>query len=246
MGPAPAMQTMPLILRQTLRSSIQLSRATTRPAHPQLGRTPVPVQPTPRSFSVCFRCQFRLQPRLHDPADDKGKAKYPLGSGSELNNASVPGTFPPELAPTAERLEKQSEEAENERIERELVENLEADLERRKESAQKASPEAIADLENTVNDLKSRAKLREESNVGGDPDKTQSGGLPSFVEQRRSKVSKQFTSMMDNLQSNVFVAGQRLNDLTGYSSIETLKKDIQEQGTALSKLLPSQTLKWLY
>ena len=37
--------------------------------------------------------------------------------------------------------------------------------------------------------------------------------------------------MMDNLQSNVFVAGQRLNDLTGYSSIEALKNDIHFQGT---------------
>ena len=29
---------------------------------------------------------------------------------------------------------------------------------------------------------------------------------------------------------NIFIAGQRLNDLTGYSGIETLKKDIEQQG----------------
>lgn len=57
-----------------------------------------------------------------------------------------------------------------------------------------------------------------------------SGGLPSYLESRRSKWSKQFDTAMDNLQSNVFVAGQRLNDLTGYSSIEALKNDIQFQG----------------
>lgn len=57
-----------------------------------------------------------------------------------------------------------------------------------------------------------------------------SGGLPSYFESRRSKLSKQFTGMMDNLQSNVFVAGQRLNDLTGYSGIEALKKEIHNQG----------------
>ncbi|KAL9107481.1 MAG: hypothetical protein Q9187_008419, partial [Circinaria calcarea] len=34
---------------------------------------------------------------------------------------------------------------------------------------------------------------------------------------------------MDHLQSNIFIAGQRLNDLTGYSGIEALKKDIEEQ-----------------
>lgn len=65
----------------------------------------------------------------------------------------------------------------------------------------------------------------EDASVG-----TRSGGLPSYLESRRSKWSKQFSTVMDNLQSNVFVAGQRLNDLTGYSSIEALKKDIQFYG----------------
>ncbi|KAK2766779.1 sensitivity to high expression protein she9 [Arachnomyces sp. PD_36] len=55
------------------------------------------------------------------------------------------------------------------------------------------------------------------------------GGLPSQEEGRRSNFSKQFSSLMDNLQSNVFIAGQRLNDLTGYSAIEELKRDIQAQ-----------------
>ncbi|KAL9125136.1 MAG: hypothetical protein Q9217_005612 [Psora testacea] len=31
------------------------------------------------------------------------------------------------------------------------------------------------------------------------------------------------------MQSNIFIAGQRLNDLTGYSGIEALKKDIEQQ-----------------
>ena len=38
---------------------------------------------------------------------------------------------------------------------------------------------------------------------------------------------------MDHLQSNIFIAGQRLNDLTGYSGIEALKKDIEIQGQLL-------------
>ena len=54
--------------------------------------------------------------------------------------------------------------------------------------------------------------------------------LPSKQEGRRSHLSKQLSHMMDNLQSNVFIAGQRLNDLTGYSGIEALKKDIEQQG----------------
>ena len=56
--------------------------------------------------------------------------------------------------------------------------------------------------------------------------------LPSQEEGRRSHVSKRFSHIMDHLQSNIFIAGQRLNDLTGYSGIEALKKDIEEQGWA--------------
>jgi hypothetical protein len=54
--------------------------------------------------------------------------------------------------------------------------------------------------------------------------------LPSQEEGRRSHLSKRFNHVMDHLQSNIFIAGQRLNDLTGYSGIEALKKDIEEQG----------------
>ena len=54
--------------------------------------------------------------------------------------------------------------------------------------------------------------------------------LPSEEEGRRSQISRRFTHLMDHLQSNIFIAGQRLNDLTGYSGIEALKKDIEQQG----------------
>ena len=54
--------------------------------------------------------------------------------------------------------------------------------------------------------------------------------LPSQEESRRSQVAKRFSHVMDNLQSNIFIAGQRLNDLTGYSGIEALKKEIEDQG----------------
>ncbi|KAL8787269.1 MAG: hypothetical protein Q9195_007828 [Heterodermia aff. obscurata] len=53
--------------------------------------------------------------------------------------------------------------------------------------------------------------------------------LPSRKEGRRSDVAKKFSHLMDHLQSNIFIAGQRLNDLTGYSGIEALKKDIESQ-----------------
>ncbi|KAK5047001.1 hypothetical protein LTR84_006943 [Exophiala bonariae] len=55
--------------------------------------------------------------------------------------------------------------------------------------------------------------------------------LPSDFSQRYSQVRKQFTHFMDNFQTHVFTASQRLNDLTGYSGIEALKKEIEQLET---------------
>ncbi|KEF53408.1 uncharacterized protein A1O9_10383 [Exophiala aquamarina CBS 119918] len=51
--------------------------------------------------------------------------------------------------------------------------------------------------------------------------------LPSDFSQRYSQMRKQFTHFMDNFQTHVFTASKRLNDLTGYSGIEALKKEIE-------------------
>ncbi|KAI9729198.1 MAG: sensitivity to high expression protein she9 [Cirrosporium novae-zelandiae] len=50
--------------------------------------------------------------------------------------------------------------------------------------------------------------------------------LPSHTEGRRSQLSKRLTHLMDDLQTNIFFAGKKLNDLTGYSGIEALKHEI--------------------
>lgn len=68
------------------------------------------------------------------------------------------------------------------------------------------------------------------SSVSQDGPAKQRSDLPSQEEGRRSHLSKRFSHVMDHLQSNIFIAGQRLNDLTGYSGIEALKKDIEQQG----------------
>lgn len=67
----------------------------------------------------------------------------------------------------------------------------------------------------------------EEHSAGG---RVEQGGLPSDAESRRSSFARRFGDVMDNMQSNAFNAGRRLNDITGYSSIEKLKQGIQEQG----------------
>ncbi|KAL2164986.1 hypothetical protein VTH06DRAFT_282, partial [Thermothelomyces fergusii] len=48
--------------------------------------------------------------------------------------------------------------------------------------------------------------------------------LPSFTETRRHPLSARFSAFMDNLQARVLTATQAINDLTGYSAIEAIKK----------------------
>ncbi|PBP23541.1 sensitive to high expression protein 9 [Diplocarpon rosae] len=55
--------------------------------------------------------------------------------------------------------------------------------------------------------------------------------LPSAEAGRRLAVTKRLSHVMDQLQGNIFIASQRINDLTGYSGIEALKERI----TALEK-----------
>ncbi|KAH8705433.1 Mdm33 family-domain-containing protein [Talaromyces proteolyticus] len=74
-----------------------------------------------------------------------------------------------------------------------------------------------------------RPVLEKSSTSSTDSINYEEESLPSETEGRRSQLSKKFTDLMDNLQSNVFTAGQRLNDLTGYSAIEQLKQQIALQ-----------------
>ena len=43
-------------------------------------------------------------------------------------------------------------------------------------------------------------------------------------------MSKKFSATMDDLQTAMFSAGQKLNEITGYSDIEALKNSIEQQG----------------
>ncbi|KAK0636814.1 Mdm33 family-domain-containing protein, partial [Bombardia bombarda] len=47
--------------------------------------------------------------------------------------------------------------------------------------------------------------------------------LPSDSEDRRHPLSVRFSTFMDNLQTRVLEASQKINDLTGYSAIEAIK-----------------------
>lgn len=52
-------------------------------------------------------------------------------------------------------------------------------------------------------------------------------GLPSSKESKRSDLAKKVEVYLDSIQDAIFTATRALNDVTGYSSIEKLKKKIE-------------------
>ncbi len=100
---------------------------------------------------------------------------------------------------------------------------------------------ALQSTSRTDTDLKPPTSPSLESKTFSTPTNPQTTKqeLPSQEEGRRWHISKRFSHVMDHLQSNIFIAGQRLNDLTGYSGIEVLKREIEEQGMPLfPKFMP--------
>ncbi|KAL1863355.1 sensitivity to high expression protein she9 [Paecilomyces lecythidis] len=181
------MQSMPLLLRQSLRSSVGLARTTRSLRSPVLPTAPEALflgRKSARTFSICPQCQFRTQSAFLF-SGDQDKLKEGKVSGEEKKDVN--------------ELDRAKGELETE-----------------------TGPTTTKATENATQE-------QEQRNTG-----SQNGGigrnLPSYLEDHRSQISKRFTTVMDNLQSNIFIAGQRLNDLTGYSAIETLKRDILDQG----------------
>ncbi|KAI1334043.1 hypothetical protein F5Y15DRAFT_403210 [Xylariaceae sp. FL0016] len=82
-------------------------------------------------------------------------------------------------------------------------------------------------------------KSNESSTAEPDPN------LPSSENSRRSALNHDLSTFMDRAQSSLFAASQRINDLTGYSGIETLKSQIshleQALGTAQNNLLETRS-----
>ncbi|KAE8154502.1 Mdm33 family-domain-containing protein [Aspergillus avenaceus] len=184
------MQSMPLLLRQSLRSTVTLPRSPRPLRSPLLPVGPKPLPAGRRPFSVCVQCQFRSQFALYssnetDKLRDVKAAEQSLDGGGSVTG-SPGGSSTGELG----------------------------------------SQEAPLPREGSMN---AQSQPRGEEEKAETSFRGVGSSLPSYFEDHRSQLSKQFTTMMDNLQSNVFVAGQRLNDLTGYSSIEALKKEIITQ-----------------
>ncbi|CAI7669026.1 unnamed protein product [Penicillium pancosmium] len=202
------MQSMPLLLRQSIRSTLQVTRSTSRPLHAKFQPTPpssFPAVPT-RNFSICLQCRFRRQSGLYSAYDDKGK---PGNDAERLHQAIKEASSDAIPIPETGTVGKEPPLD---------TSGVEVDRAAEKGTPQEAKKESI---------YRTESEQANNQEIGADG--VRSGGLPSYLESRRSQMSKQFTTMMDNIQSNVFVAGQRLNDLTGYSGIEALKNEIHSQ-----------------
>ncbi|KAK9369812.1 Mdm33 family-domain-containing protein [Lipomyces kononenkoae] len=59
--------------------------------------------------------------------------------------------------------------------------------------------------------------------------------LPSKIEARRSQLTKSLSEKLDLLQATLFTAGKTLNNITGYSEIELLRKAIEKQEQLLKQ-----------
>lgn len=58
--------------------------------------------------------------------------------------------------------------------------------------------------------------------------------LPSAQNSRRSSLNRSISAFMDRAQTTLFTASRRINDLTGYSGIETLKSHVSNLESSLA------------
>ncbi|KAI1744189.1 Mdm33 family-domain-containing protein [Xylaria scruposa] len=91
----------------------------------------------------------------------------------------------------------------------------------------------VADATNSVNYSppkspidSNRSKQAQDGSAPQPPPSTPDPDLPSAQNSRRSALNQSLSSFMDRAQTTLFAASQRINDLTGYSSIESLKSQI--------------------
>ncbi|KAL6872776.1 Mdm33 family domain-containing protein [Trichoderma novae-zelandiae] len=59
--------------------------------------------------------------------------------------------------------------------------------------------------------------------------------LPSISEERRSALNKRFSTIMDNVQTKVLNASQKLNEITGYTGIEAIKVENEQLEHSLAE-----------
>lgn len=99
------------------------------------------------------------------------------------------------------------------------------------ETIVKTRPVESSIVEPAVNTQGSEFKPQKPSSPSGESPSSEQPQSQWTAENMRAR----FGDFMDNFQSHLFIASRRLNDLTGYSTIEALKNDISAQENLVQK-----------
>ncbi|KAH7134317.1 Mdm33 family-domain-containing protein [Dactylonectria macrodidyma] len=159
----------------------------------------------PAATAICAQCcaggAIGIRGRLYStriPPRNSG-----TGSGSAQDNEPEPDLIAQLRAEQSKRDDAKREGARRQEAQREETKRIEP------------KPE-----ENKTEDLKPSSVKREAVKA---EEPVPSFELPSTTDSRRSVLTQRFSAIMDKFQSRALNATQTLNDITGYTGIETIK-----------------------
>ncbi|KAK6458630.1 Mdm33 family-domain-containing protein [Scheffersomyces xylosifermentans] len=206
-------------------------------------------------FGIRFQSQKAKFPGVHRIEDIQSKREATRG---------VPKYDDPKLTEIiestnfgSEAIKKRAKEVERIKQNDETLRRIQAEhtlresKEKKTEDTQEKSNEATKESQNdSSNDqiIKEESASTAEAEAGEEPSKSNNtykdiseaikreiGNLPSQKEELRNKYYKKLEVTLDSLQETILKATRLLNDVTGYSAIEKLKKAIQTLETELKE-----------
>lgn len=180
-----------------------------------------------------------MLPRRRHFADDRRPSKPPTSS-DPIQLGAPPGSSHPPPDSIEAQIQQVAEKHRRAKEEAEAAARKKAEEEAKRQKAiEDAAREDAEARERTAKEQLMQKEAAEKAAPEAAPSSsnTQSGQeeLPSASEARRAQVTKKLNNVMDNLQKNLFVASQHINDLTGYSAIDALKREIITQEARLAE-----------
>ncbi|KAK3390737.1 Mdm33 family-domain-containing protein [Podospora didyma] len=184
-----------LAVRPSLRGAAFFAKAWSRKPLSQLSAPPIPSsrKPPTSSSSICFRCRIQARARQFSTI-----------------NLPPPSPPPPPPKPPSDDESKSTTPTTSKEEEHTTT-----------KATENEPPAVNAEELKRDNDTASSASAVDPTHEP--PASPASPELPSHAEDHRSHISARFSTFMDNLQTRVLDASQKINDLTGYSAIEGIK-----------------------
>ncbi|KAK3399958.1 sensitive to high expression protein 9-like protein, mitochondrial [Sordaria brevicollis] len=160
------------------------------------------------------RLFFSTQP----PKDTENKADNKDSKEAEPSNVFYMPPPPQAEAPPAAESAKE-----------ETTKSSETETPAASDSESSKSPESEQSTSSTSDSTKPSSETTTENTETNPPPKDKKQPeLPSRTEAHRARLSARFSTIMDNFQTRLLTATQTLNDLTGYSAIEQIKRQNQQ------------------